>query len=151
MRKKSGYASAEIKKTWKVVVFEMFLFFSPKNGFKCGKGLRFFLQLCLIIVRQETDKHSTIKQRPSAKKKINICMSKFWELYIFSLLVSSLPEQIYWKSHNVDASLSKFEYDKVATVPESWVQWRSDFQSGSRVLKKVFSYLYQCDFMQKNC
>ena len=28
-------------------------------------------------------------------------------------------------------------YDKIATVPESWVQWRSDFQSGSRVLNKV--------------
>ena len=26
---------------------------------------------------------------------------------------------------------------KVATVPENEVQWRSDFQSGSRVLKKV--------------
>ena len=47
----------------------MFLFFSLNNGFNCGKGLRFFLQLCLIIVRQETDKHATIKQRPSAKKK----------------------------------------------------------------------------------
>ena len=35
--------------------------------------------------------------------------------------------------------------DRVATAAETWVQWRSDFQSGSRVLKKVlwtFSYLY---------
>ena len=37
------------------------------------------------------------------------------------------------------------QYDKVASVPESWVRWRSNFQSGSRVLKKVlwtFSYQY---------
>ena len=30
------------------------------------------------------------------------------------------------------------EYDTVATVPERWVWWRAVFQSGSRVLKKVF-------------
>ena len=51
-------------------------------------------------------------------------------------------------------------YDKIATVPESWVQWRSDFYSGSRVSKKVlgcwepfFIYIHglKCDFMQKNC
>ena len=29
-------------------------------------------------------------------------------------------------------------YETVADVPESWVRWRADFQSGSRVLKKVF-------------
>ena len=29
------------------------------------------------------------------------------------------------------------QYDRVATVAETWVQWKSDFQSGSRVLKKV--------------
>ena len=37
------------------------------------------------------------------------------------------------------------KYDSVADVPESWVWLRVDFQSGSRVLKKVFwtlSYLY---------
>ena len=36
-------------------------------------------------------------------------------------------------------------YETVADVPESWVWWWADFQSGSRVLKKVFwtfSYLY---------
>ena len=36
-------------------------------------------------------------------------------------------------------------YETVADVPESRVRWRADFQSGSRVLKKVFltlSYLY---------
>ena len=37
------------------------------------------------------------------------------------------------------------QYDSVADVQESWVWLRADFQSGSRVLKKVFwtfSYLY---------
>ena len=36
-------------------------------------------------------------------------------------------------------------YDSFSDVGESWVWWRADFQSGSRVLKKVFwtfSYLY---------
>ena len=32
----------------------------------------------------------------------------------------------------------KNEYDSIATVGESRVWWRADFQSGSRVLKKVF-------------
>ena len=39
----------------------------------------------------------------------------------------------------------KLKYETVADVPESWVWLRADFQSGSRVLKKVFwtfSYLY---------
>ena len=31
-----------------------------------------------------------------------------------------------------------FEYDSIATVGEIRVYWRADFQSGSRVLKKVF-------------
>ena len=37
------------------------------------------------------------------------------------------------------------QYDSIATVGEILVWWRADFQSGSRVLKKVFwafSYLY---------
>ena len=29
-------------------------------------------------------------------------------------------------------------YESIATVGESRVWWRADFQSGSRVLKKVF-------------
>ena len=29
-------------------------------------------------------------------------------------------------------------YDSLSDVPESRVWWRADFQSGSRVLKKVF-------------
>ena len=31
-----------------------------------------------------------------------------------------------------------FIYDSIATVGEIRVYWRADFQSGSRVLKKVF-------------
>ena len=30
------------------------------------------------------------------------------------------------------------KYESIATVGESRVWWRADFQSGSRVLKKVF-------------
>ena len=41
-------------------------------------------------------------------------------------------------------------YDKVASVPESWVQWRAVFQSGSRVLKRMiwtfFIYIYAIDY-----
>ena len=50
--------------------------------------------------------------------------------------------------------LSHLEYDALADVAEKILQWRSDFQSGSRVLEIVlwpFSYpIYgiQCDFMQ---
>ena len=36
-------------------------------------------------------------------------------------------------------------YETVADVPESWVWWRVNFQSGSRVLKKVFwTFSYLC-------
>ena len=48
----------------------------------------------------------------------------------------SLPTTISCKSH---------WYDSFSDVPESWVWLRADFQSGSRVLKKVFwtfSHLY---------
>ena len=44
----------------------------------------------------------------------------------------------------------------VAISVDSWVRWRAVFQSGSRVLKKVFwtfsVYIYgiQCDIMQKS-
>ena len=31
-----------------------------------------------------------------------------------------------------------YKYDSIATVGEIRVYWRADFQSGSRVLKKVF-------------
>ena len=44
-------------------------------------------------------------------------------------------------------------YDRFTTVAETWLQWRSDFQSGSRVLKKVlytFSYLYLWHIMSFN-
>ena len=33
---------------------------------------------------------------------------------------------------------SILEYESIATVGEIRVYWRADFQSGSRVLKKVF-------------
>ena len=48
-------------------------------------------------------------------------------------------------------------YESIATVGEIRVWWRADFQSGSRVLKRVFwtflIYIYgiQCDFMPKSC
>ena len=41
--------------------------------------------------------------------------------------------------------ISRAYYESIATVGEIRVYWRADFQSGSRVLKKVFwtfSYLY---------
>ena len=34
--------------------------------------------------------------------------------------------------------LNSILYDSIATVGESRVWWRADFQSGSRVLKKMF-------------
>ena len=34
--------------------------------------------------------------------------------------------------------LHEYEYESIATVGKSQVWWRADFQSGSRVLKKVF-------------
>ena len=36
------------------------------------------------------------------------------------------------------AYMSKYIYESFATVGEIRVWWRADFQSGSRVLKKVF-------------
>ena len=36
------------------------------------------------------------------------------------------------------SSLLPVQYDSIATVGEIQVWWRADFQSGSRVLKKVF-------------
>ena len=48
-------------------------------------------------------------------------------------------------------------YDSFSDVPESWVWWRADFQSGSRVLKRcsepflIYIYGIQCDFMPKSC
>ena len=75
-----------------------------------------------------------------------ICSS--WEikilrltLFISCLLVKNI--QVVKPTQVNDAEKNK--YDSVADVPESWVLLRADFQSGSRVLKKVFwtfSYLY---------
>ena len=36
------------------------------------------------------------------------------------------------------SEIMKLEYDSIATVGETGVWLRADFQSGSRVLKKVF-------------
>ena len=50
-----------------------------------------------------------------------------------------------WYKFQFISMISLQTYDSVANVPESWVWLRADFQSGSRVLKKVFwtfSYLY---------
>ena len=38
----------------------------------------------------------------------------------------------------VVAQKVKVQYESIATVGEIRVYWRADFQSGSRVLKKVF-------------
>ena len=49
------------------------------------------------------------------------------------------------------------QYESVADVSESWVWWRADFQSGSRVLKRcsepflTYIYAIECDFMPKSC
>ena len=59
-----------------------------------------------------------------------------------------------WKQHYIMWYSSErqiqFRYESFSDVGESWVWWRADFQSGSRVLKKVswtFSYLYLCHTM----
>ena len=51
----------------------------------------------------------------------------------------------YWKVYQVRLGNARTWYDSIVTVGEIRVWWRADFQSGSRVLKKVFwtfSYLY---------
>ena len=76
-------------------------------------------------------------------------------------------EEIEWEWGNVerftltifDNILTIFDnywyiYEKVATVPESWVRWRAVFQSGSGVLKMcsehflIYIYGIQCDLMK---
>ena len=50
-----------------------------------------------------------------------------------------------WVGTRMVTDLTPQIYDSVADVPESWVWLKADFQSGPRVLKKVFwtfSYLY---------
>ena len=50
-----------------------------------------------------------------------------------------------------------YAYDAVLDVVESRVQWRSNFQIGSRVLKKCYKpilmhiYGIQCHFMHRSC
>ena len=41
-------------------------------------------------------------------------------------------------SVSIQNSMKIYMYDSIATVGEIRVYWRADFQSGSRVLKKVF-------------
>ena len=48
-------------------------------------------------------------------------------------------------------------YDTVSDVVEKQARWRSDFQNGSKVLKKgvmlMFMHIYgiKCDFIHRNC
>ena len=48
-----------------------------------------------------------------------------------------------------------FGHDRLSDIVESLVQWRSDFQNGSRVLKGcygiflIYFFGIQCDFMPK--
>ena len=44
-----------------------------------------------------------------------------------------------WASIRIPGNLKAYiAYESIATVGEIRVWWRADFQSGSRVLKKVF-------------
>ena len=58
---------------------------------------------------------------------------------------------------NVEKNKFPTGYDAVSDVVESGVHWRSDFQIGSRVLKKCYKpilmhiYGIQCDFMHRSC
>ena len=76
--------------------------------------------------------------------------------FIFSISICSIH------SYHMSLELQTHIYDKLSDVAKAWVQRRSDFQSGFRVLKEVlwtfsylisalwtFSYLIcgiQCDF-----
>ena len=44
----------------------------------------------------------------------------------------------FYHGENKNREGKRGRYDSIATVGESRVGWRADFQSGSRVLKKVF-------------
>ena len=57
-----------------------------------------------------------------------IFLEHFFKMYFAIFSGSSLGRDI-----NHDK-----RYDSIATVGEIRVYWRADFQSGSRVLKKVF-------------
>ena len=59
--------------------------------------------------------------------------------FIFSISICSIH------SYHMSLELQTHIYDKLSDVAKAWVQRRSDFQSGFRVLKRVFwtfSYLY---------
>ena len=78
----------------------------------------------------DTDKIPPISLRGNLRTgKARSCQSWAWEVNLR-----------YLQLHR-----SREIYDSIATVGEIRVYWRADFQSGSRVLKKVFwtfSYLY---------
>ena len=71
-------------------------------------------------------------------------------------LLTLLALFILWKLLDTTKTLECMPiYDRVAPVVET-VQWRSNFQSGSRVLKKgvmnyifIFIYGIQCDLCRK--
>ena len=46
------------------------------------------------------------------------------------------PDMLPWIQPDLIKNTKHFRYETVADVPESWVWWRADFQSGSRVLKR---------------
>ena len=59
--------------------------------------------------------------------------------FIFSISICSIH------SYHMSLELQTHIYDKLSDVAKAWVQRRSDFQSGFRVLKEVlwtFSFLY---------
>ena len=59
--------------------------------------------------------------------------------------------------YHISIRCQLFVYDTVSDVVESGVQWRSNFQIGSRVLKicfkPIFMHIYgmQYDFMHRSC
>ena len=66
-------------------------------------------------------------------------------LILFTILTLSTLFVILKLLYTAKTLASMLIYESIATVGESRVCWRADFQSGSRVLKKVFwtfSYLY---------
>ena len=54
-------------------------------------------------------------------------VSEFWPKFSFKILTKSIYFKLLTKL--------QLQYETVADVPESWVWWRADCQSGSRVLK----------------
>ena len=58
---------------------------------------------------------------------------------LFSLLQEArMAAKLLEKKFGIKDVSRREEYESIATVGEIRVYWRADFQSGSRVLKKVF-------------